>query len=149
MLFMVVLLNRNLFLSFIFASMTYYLLAPIVDWVERKGLSRSLATAVPFVGLAIFVVVGLQLIIPMMADQAQSLNIYMAGASGKKRTCITENVNKYCKERSKRRRVPQQHALLLHKHTRRTGKRTCRRCGEREPEMVDALVKVVRGFGPK
>ncbi len=73
MLFMVVLLNRNLFLSFIFASVTYYLLAPIVDWLERKGLSRSLATAVPFVGLAIFVVVGLQLIIPMMADQAQSL----------------------------------------------------------------------------
>lgn len=70
---MVVVLNRNLFLSFIFASVTYYLLAPIVDWLERKGLSRPMATAMPFVGLAIFVVVGLQIFIPMLAEQAQSL----------------------------------------------------------------------------
>lgn len=72
-LFLILVFNRNLFLSFLMASVTYFMLAPVVDFLERRGLSRSLATILPFIFLSVVVAVAGSLFFPMMADQIHSL----------------------------------------------------------------------------
>ena len=63
----------NLLLSFVLAFVVYYLLAPIVNLWERKGLSRSMAIAGLYVITTIVFVTLCLIFIPLLIDQATGL----------------------------------------------------------------------------
>ena len=54
LLFLLITKVDNLLVSFLLAFVGYYLLAPIVDLLERKNLSRLWATTLPFLVLSLF-----------------------------------------------------------------------------------------------
>jgi putative permease len=64
---------QNMLVSFILAFVTYYLLAPTVDFLERKGLSRLWSTVIPFFVLTLVLVVSGVLFFPLLIEQAQTL----------------------------------------------------------------------------
>jgi putative permease len=68
-----IVLIKNVLVSCLLAFVTYYLLAPAVDFLERRGFSRTWATAIPF--LILFCSLGLliQMISPMLLIQISSL----------------------------------------------------------------------------
>ena len=69
----VLVLVQNLLVSFILAFVTYYLLAPLVDFLERQGLSRLWATTFPFFILSVLTVVTLVIFFPSLIAETQSL----------------------------------------------------------------------------
>ena len=73
LLFVVITKINNLLVSFLLAFVTYYLLAPFVDWMERKGLSRLWATTIPFLMLTAVAATAISIFSPMMMDQFQTL----------------------------------------------------------------------------
>lgn len=73
MIFLSVLLIKNLFVSFLLAFVTYYVMAPLVDFLERQGLPRQLATTIPFAVLILIAVVLGQVFFPVLTDQMNSL----------------------------------------------------------------------------
>lgn len=70
---LVLLLVPNMLVSFLLAFVTYYLLSPAVDFLERNGLSRLWATSVPFIALTVIIIAAGSLLIPLILDQARSL----------------------------------------------------------------------------
>jgi putative permease len=50
-----------------------YLLAPVVDFLERRGLSRDRAVIVPFFALAGLIGFGVYKIVPLLSSQAEQL----------------------------------------------------------------------------
>ena len=64
---------NNMLVSFLLAFVGYYSLAPLVDLMERRGLSRVWATVTPF--LVLFAVIGIAaaILTPIVATQSQSL----------------------------------------------------------------------------
>ena len=75
LLFLAILLIKNVFVSFLLAFVIYFTLAPIVDLLERKGLSRQLSTTIPFVVLTIILVLLVQVFSPILIEQASTLKI--------------------------------------------------------------------------
>ncbi len=73
LLILAIMLIKNVFVSCLLAFVTYFILSPAVDFLERRGFSRSWATAVPF--LVLFGTLGLtiQAISPMLLIQISSL----------------------------------------------------------------------------
>ena len=69
----VLLCVQNMLPSFIMAFVTYYLLAPAVEFLERRGFSRLGATAIPFLVLTIVAVVAGIVLFPLLIQQVQSL----------------------------------------------------------------------------
>jgi putative permease len=65
----------NLLVSMILAFVTSYMLAPTVDFLERRGFSRKWATVLPFLAVIIVASFGLQLFFPTMVDQMETLKI--------------------------------------------------------------------------
>lgn len=63
----------NMLVSTILAISVYYLLAPMVDALERRGFSRLMATTVPFLSLTTVIVGGAVIFAPSMWDQIKSL----------------------------------------------------------------------------
>jgi putative permease len=63
----------NLLVSFVFAFVINYLLAPIVDWLERKGVPRQTAILLPFISAAALMVFGIYKILPLIAEQFSAL----------------------------------------------------------------------------
>ncbi|MCC5895927.1 MAG: AI-2E family transporter [Alkalibacterium sp.] len=57
----------------IFSIIFYYLLNPIVDWLERKRFSRNTAIAFVFSLLILGIVGGMNFIFPIIRDQLESL----------------------------------------------------------------------------
>jgi putative permease len=74
-LFLILLLVKNLLISTVLAFVTYYMLAPTVDYLERRGLGRRLATLIPFAILAILVIVAIQIFIPSLVEQSKALQL--------------------------------------------------------------------------
>ena len=68
-LFAAITLVKNMSVSFLLAFVSYYLLAPAVDILERRGLSRALATLIPFVSLALVVTGSLYYFWPSLVEQ--------------------------------------------------------------------------------
>ena len=68
-LFLTVTQTKNLLVSVLLAFVGYYLLAPAVDFLERKGLSRTFATAVPFLFVIVTMTVLGQIFIPVLIEQ--------------------------------------------------------------------------------
>lgn len=66
---------ENFMVSLILGFVTSYMLSPVVDLLERKGLSRKWATVIPFLGLTIAVVIAIQLVFPMLSEQISTLKV--------------------------------------------------------------------------
>lgn len=69
----IILLVKGLLASCVIAFVIAYLCAPIVDWLERRGLPRWIATTIPFIAGAVAVSVGLALVLPLVIDQLSVL----------------------------------------------------------------------------
>lgn len=63
----------NLLISFVLAFVTNYLLAPIVDWFERKRIPRQAAIAIPFVATGALIGLGIYMIVPRVNQQLELL----------------------------------------------------------------------------
>lgn len=63
----------NLLVSFVLAIVTYSLLVPWVNFLERRRLSRTWATIIPFAVLSIILGVSAWLFTPPLLEQAASL----------------------------------------------------------------------------
>jgi len=75
LLFLALLLVKNLLISILIAFVTYFLLSPAVGYLERRGLSRQLATAIPFFTLTILIVASIQILIPTLIEQSKDLQL--------------------------------------------------------------------------
>ncbi|PWU13665.1 MAG: hypothetical protein C5B49_14380 [Bdellovibrio sp.] len=71
--FLFVLFVNNMMVSLIVAVTMYYLLAPLVDLLERWGLSRIWATTIPFLTVIVVVALTSALLLPALWDQVKVL----------------------------------------------------------------------------
>jgi putative permease len=60
---------NNLLISFVLAFVTNYLLAPIVDYLERKRLPRQSAIMIPFLATGVLIGFGIYKILPVLTQQ--------------------------------------------------------------------------------
>jgi predicted PurR-regulated permease PerM len=63
----------NLLVSVISAIVVFYLVAPFVNFFERKGFSRLISTIIPFASLSLVLFVSTQILTPVFAEQAATL----------------------------------------------------------------------------
>ncbi len=68
-----ILFIKNVFVSFLLAFVTYYVVSPIVDFLERRGLSRQMATTLPFLVLLLIAAGLVQGFFPLLLEQMNSL----------------------------------------------------------------------------
>jgi putative permease len=73
LLFLVVTKVENLLVSFLLAFVGFYILAPIVDFMERKGISRVWATTIPFICLVILAIIFSSVFAPQISLQIKTL----------------------------------------------------------------------------
>lgn len=71
--FVLVLAIKGMLASCVLAFVIAYLFAPVVDFLERRGLPRGVATLIPFVVGAFGVAIGLALVLPLVIDQLHVL----------------------------------------------------------------------------
>lgn len=57
----------------VFSTIFYYLLNPVVDWLEKKKFTRNLAIAFVFALIIVFIIVGVNFIVPIIQNQLESL----------------------------------------------------------------------------
>jgi predicted PurR-regulated permease PerM len=75
--FLVLWLLSDVILPFVLGAAIAYLLDPIADWLQRRGLSRTLATVVITVFALFAVVILLLLVIPTLVEQTADLLAFM------------------------------------------------------------------------
>ncbi len=68
-----IILIKNLFVSFLLAFVTYYVMAPLVDFLERRGFTRLTATSFLFASLIGLLVILAQAFFPILSEQILSL----------------------------------------------------------------------------
>jgi putative permease len=66
---LIILVIENILLSFVFASVTYYLLAPIVNAIERAGISRKLGVSGLFLCIIFVCLIGVYVLLPILTGQ--------------------------------------------------------------------------------
>lgn len=74
-LFLAITQIKNVLVSFLLAFVIYYMLAPAVDFLERRGLSRVWATTLPFLILTLMMTVVIRIFFPVLGDQIESLKV--------------------------------------------------------------------------
>ncbi len=57
----------------VFSAIFYYMLNPIVDWLEKKRFSRNSAIALVFALIILMFIVGINYIIPIIQRQLESI----------------------------------------------------------------------------
>ncbi|API88888.1 AI-2E family transporter [Marinilactibacillus sp. 15R] len=57
----------------VFSAIFYYLLSPVVDWLEKKRFTRNTAIAFVFALIILFFIVGINFIVPIIQKQLESL----------------------------------------------------------------------------
>ena len=71
-------------LPVILSGLLYYLLNPIVDWLEKHKINRVIAISIVFVIIALFIIWGLAVAIPSLQRQvltfARNVPIYLEDA---------------------------------------------------------------------
>ena len=75
-LFCVLVLVKNVLVSFLLAIVSYFILAPIVDFLERRGLSRVQAIVVPFLALTFFSIFSILVLSPLLNEQGSSIKAH-------------------------------------------------------------------------
>jgi putative permease len=63
----------NLLLSFVLALVVAFLLAPIVNVLERRGIPRQTAIMIPFVAAGLLIGFGIYKVLPLITQQANLL----------------------------------------------------------------------------
>lgn len=63
----------NMLLSFVLAFVIKYLMAPIVDILERRGVPRQTAILIPFVAAGALIGFGIYSVLPLVSEQASLL----------------------------------------------------------------------------
>ena len=63
----------NLLLSFVLAFVVNYLLAPIVNVLERRGIPRQTAIMLPFIAAGLLIAFGIYKVLPLITQQATLL----------------------------------------------------------------------------
>lgn len=69
---LVILRVENMLVSLILASVIYYSLNPMVNYLERTGVDRSLAILIPFTGSGVLLALGIYLLSPLVNEQIES-----------------------------------------------------------------------------
>jgi putative permease len=73
LLFLAFFFVKNLLVSLLLAIVTYFLLSPVVDALERRGFSRTLATVIPFLVLFVLILGCIQILAPSLVEQTKEL----------------------------------------------------------------------------
>src|SRR6218665_1268563 len=60
----------SILLPFLAGMALAYFLDPVADWLERRGLSRLMATTVILISFVVIFILALVIIIPIIASQA-------------------------------------------------------------------------------
>lgn len=60
---------KNIFISFLLAFVVFYILSPLVNFIERRGFSRQSATALPFLALTIVLAILVNFFLPTLISQ--------------------------------------------------------------------------------
>ena len=99
---LIILVIENILLSFVFASVTYYLLAPIVNAIERAGISRKLGVSALFLGIFFVCLIGVYVLLPVLTSQISAFKnelpvliegiTNLASATEKKLNAISYNL---------------------------------------------------------
>ena len=63
----------DLLVSFVLAFVINYMIGPFINWLERLQVPRGLAVLVIFGVSAIFIFLGIYLVVPLVVDQLQQL----------------------------------------------------------------------------
>lgn len=71
----VVLAIDNMLASFVLAFVTTYLLSPIVDWLERRGIARHTAIMLPFIATGLLIALSIYLVLPLITSQLMALEL--------------------------------------------------------------------------
>ena len=72
-LFILITKINNMLVSFILSLVTYYLLSPVVELLERRGMSRTTATLIPFAVLSLIIFSAIGFGFPTLLTQMKSL----------------------------------------------------------------------------
>lgn len=75
----IVLTVDNLLLSCVLAFVINYLIAPLVNFFERKHLPRTLAILIPFLAFGVLLSVGIYLVAPLISAQLSALEASLPG----------------------------------------------------------------------
>ncbi len=73
----------NIMVSTVLAFVIYYLMEPLVESLEDRGFSRSLAAAIPFLTFALVVTLISLWFVPLLAEQVETLKLQMPQYVGK------------------------------------------------------------------
>ncbi len=68
-----ILFVKNLLVSFLLSIVGFYILKPVVDFLERRGLSRTLSALVPFVICSLIIWFLIQTFLPLLVTQFDQL----------------------------------------------------------------------------
>jgi putative permease len=71
--FTILITVKNMLLSFVLAFVINYLLSPVVEFLERRGLRRNTAILIPFTISALLISFGIYLILPLIGEQFAAL----------------------------------------------------------------------------
>ncbi|RKN85839.1 AI-2E family transporter [Paenibacillus ginsengarvi] len=69
----VIALVKTVFLPVLLTGVVYYLLNPIVDWLERKGMRRSASIALLYMLIAGLIALLITIVVPFIRAQIESL----------------------------------------------------------------------------
>ncbi len=84
----------NIMVSTVLAFVIYYLIEPIVEYLEDRGLTRTLAAAIPFLTFALLLA-GLSFwILPLLSDQIEALKTQMPQYSSRIKEAAIQWENK-------------------------------------------------------
>lgn len=64
---------NNLLVSIVIALIIFFMVAPVVEFLERKGLSRALSATIPFIGISILFFILADMFLPTLVTQFQGL----------------------------------------------------------------------------
>jgi predicted PurR-regulated permease PerM len=92
--FVAVLVVPGLLVSFLLAFVISYMFKPLANFLERKGISRTLAVTIPFVVAGAIIVFGTTATVSRFSEQAASLQTELP--------TYTKVISESLKKRSKR-----------------------------------------------
>ncbi len=64
---------KNLLVSYVIASVVYFTLAPVRDFLERRGVAKMAATLLPFFTLIALISLSIQLVLPTLSSQLDTV----------------------------------------------------------------------------
>ncbi|MDX3927229.1 MAG: AI-2E family transporter [Shinella sp.] len=79
----------SILLPFIAGMALAYFLDPVADWLERRGLSRTMATVVILIGFVVLFALSLMIIIPLLVNQASDFFENLPGYITQLQTLVT------------------------------------------------------------